>query len=134
MPSQVIAVGKSSDLIMMVLEASKGEDQKRKLTNELEQVGIRLNRNSPDVNFLITKGGGLRINSTCKLSNVSKHLTILSANIIIIIIINDQIDMVQIRNILGEYKIHHADVLIKEDITVIILSLFFEKVLFIFKG
>lgn len=55
---------------MMVLEASKGEEQKRKLTRELEEVGIRLNRNPPDVNFLITKGGGVRFNSTCKLTNV----------------------------------------------------------------
>eukprot|EP00331_Platyophrya_macrostoma_P016651 CAMPEP_0176472626 /NCGR_PEP_ID=MMETSP0127-20121128/41853_1 /TAXON_ID=938130 /ORGANISM="Platyophrya macrostoma, Strain WH" /LENGTH=371 /DNA_ID=CAMNT_0017867527 /DNA_START=36 /DNA_END=1151 /DNA_ORIENTATION=+ len=94
---QVIAVGKSSDLIMMVLEASKGEEQKRKLTRELETVGIRLNRGTPDVNFLITKGGGIRFNSTCRLT---------------------QIDLPQIRNILHEYKIHHADILVKEDISV----------------
>jgi len=28
----------------MVLEAAKAEDQKRKLTKELEKVGIRLNK------------------------------------------------------------------------------------------
>lgn len=40
---QVIAVGKSSDLILMVLDCQKGEAQKAKLTMELEKVGIRLN-------------------------------------------------------------------------------------------
>jgi len=44
---QVIAVGKSSDLIMMVLDAQKGEEQKEKITRELESVGIRLNKERP---------------------------------------------------------------------------------------
>jgi len=94
---QVIAVGKSSDLILMVLDASKGEEQKKKLTRELDMVGIRLNRSPPDVNFVPTKGGGLRFNSTVRLS----HL-----------------DLKMVRNILHEYKIHNADILLREDCTV----------------
>jgi len=94
---QVIAVGKSSDLILMVLDAQKGEDQKRKLTRELELVGIRLNRSQPNINFVVTKTGGVKFNSTCKLS----HL-----------------DLPLVRAILHDYKIFNCDILIKEDSTV----------------
>ena len=67
---QVIAVAKSSDLILMVLDAAKGEDQKKKLSRELEMVGLRLNKNPPDVNFVVTKTGGLRFNSTVRLTHL----------------------------------------------------------------
>jgi uncharacterized protein len=54
----------------MVLEAGKGEEQKKKLTRELEMVGIRLNRDPPNINFVQTKTGGLKFNSTVKLTHV----------------------------------------------------------------
>ncbi|KAF2576118.1 hypothetical protein F2Q70_00004889 [Brassica cretica] len=42
-PPKVIAVGKSSDLVLMVLDASKI------LTKELAVVGIRLNKRPPQI-------------------------------------------------------------------------------------
>jgi ribosome-interacting GTPase 1 len=57
----------------MVLDASKGEEQKRKLTRELDMVGIRLNRSAPDVTFVPTKGGGLRFNSTVRSTHVRDY-------------------------------------------------------------
>ncbi len=54
----------------MVLDASKGEEQKKKLTRELEMVGLRLNKRPPDVSFVATKGAGLRFNSTVRLTHV----------------------------------------------------------------
>jgi small GTP-binding protein len=59
---QVIAVGKSSDLIMMVLDTQKGEEQKAKLTIELESVGIRLNQEKPIIKVTQTQKGGVMIN------------------------------------------------------------------------
>ena len=41
---QVIAVCKSADLLLMVLDASRPHAHRRILTEELESVGIRLNR------------------------------------------------------------------------------------------
>ena len=41
---QVIAVCKSADLLLMVLDASKPDFHKDILTRELESVGLRLNR------------------------------------------------------------------------------------------
>ena len=46
---QVIAVGKSSDLVLMVLDAQRGEEQKAKLTKEMENTGIRLNKEKPKI-------------------------------------------------------------------------------------
>lgn len=46
---QVIAVAKSCDLILMILDATKYDAQKFKLERELEGIGIRLNRQPPQV-------------------------------------------------------------------------------------
>jgi ribosome-interacting GTPase 1 len=40
----VIATARTSNLILMVLDAEKAEIQKKLLTYELEQCGIRLNQ------------------------------------------------------------------------------------------
>ncbi len=46
---QVIGVARTSDLILMVLDASKAEIQKQLLTDELDAVGIRINKKPPDI-------------------------------------------------------------------------------------
>lgn len=51
---QVIAVAKSSDLVLIVLDAAKeGETQhhRRILEHELESVGLRLNKTPPNIYF-----------------------------------------------------------------------------------
>jgi small GTP-binding protein len=89
---QVIAVGKSSDLIMMVLDTQKGEDQKAKLTLELESVGIRLNQERPQITIRRNMKGGIMINCTVK---------------------RTQMDDKMIKNILFEYKMHNAHVIMR---------------------
>ena len=44
---QVISAAKTSDLILMVLDATKRAEQRAQLEAELEAVGIRLNREPP---------------------------------------------------------------------------------------
>lgn len=46
---QVISAAKTSDLILMVLDATKRAEQRALLEAELESVGIRLNRSPPYV-------------------------------------------------------------------------------------
>jgi len=46
---QVISAAKTSDLILMVLDATKRAEQRTLLEAELEAVGIRLNREPPSV-------------------------------------------------------------------------------------
>ena len=50
-------MAKACDLVLMVLEADKADDQRRKLTVELEKMGIRLNRKKPDVTITQNKSG-----------------------------------------------------------------------------
>mmetsp|Transcript_6252 Transcript_6252/g.17956 ORF Transcript_6252/g.17956 Transcript_6252/m.17956 type:complete len:401 (+) Transcript_6252:365-1567(+) len=94
---QVIAVCKSADLLLMVLDASKPTGHKEILTRELESVGIRLNRDPPNIFFKRKKTGGVGISSTAPLTNLDEKM---------------------IGRIMQEYKIHNADLLFKEDSTV----------------
>lgn len=95
---QVIGVARTSDLVLMMLDASKAEIQKELLTQELDAVGIRINRRRPDVVIKAKKSGGVSVTSTVG------DLT--------------HLDQQQVRNILQIYKVHNADVLVREDVTV----------------
>jgi len=99
---QVIAVAKSADLVLIVLDAGKerGNQHREILENELQSVGLRLNQTPPDVYFKVKATGGIKFNSTCKLTKLGPN------------------PGKMVYNILHEYKIHNAEVLIREDITV----------------
>lgn len=94
---QVIAVCKSADLLLMVLDASKPDFHRDILTRELESVGIRLNRNPPNIYFKKKKTGGISFNSVVPLTHLDEKMC---------------------QRILQEYKCHNADILLKEDSTV----------------
>eukprot|EP00472_Partenskyella_glossopodia_P004318 CAMPEP_0197540398 /NCGR_PEP_ID=MMETSP1318-20131121/65629_1 /TAXON_ID=552666 /ORGANISM="Partenskyella glossopodia, Strain RCC365" /LENGTH=354 /DNA_ID=CAMNT_0043099363 /DNA_START=18 /DNA_END=1082 /DNA_ORIENTATION=+ len=94
---QVIAVARTSDLILMVVEAHKAELQAKLLTKELEDVGIRINTEKPDISFTIKKTGGIKFNSTCELTHCDEKMC---------------------REILGLSKIHNAEILFRKDHTV----------------
>lgn len=95
---QVIGVARTSDLVLMMLDAGKAEIQKELLRMELDAVGIRINQRRPNITLKHKKTGGVSITSTCG------DLT--------------HIDLHQARNILHLYRLHNVDVLIREDITV----------------
>lgn len=63
----------------------------------MEKVGIRLNRNPPQITITPTKFGGVKLNSTKKLTHLNEKI---------------------VKNILSEYKMHNADVLVYDDSTV----------------
>jgi len=71
---QVIAVGKGSDLILMILDAAKAEEQKQKLTTEIETVGIRLNREKPNIIIKPQKTGGLFFSSSGPLTKIDEKM------------------------------------------------------------
>ena len=58
---QVVATAKTADLILIMLDATKSEEQRRLLEIELDAVGIRLNKQRPDVVFKRKTTGGVRI-------------------------------------------------------------------------
>ena len=102
---QVIAVAKSSDLILMVLDATKSEAANSKyahkeiLTRELEAVGLRLNQSPPRVYMKKKTSGGCQVSNT-----VPGGLT--------------KMDEKTVHKILAEYKTHHCELLFREDCTV----------------
>jgi len=93
---QVVAVAKTADLIVMMLDATKSLEQRRLLEIELDAVGIRLNKKKPDVVFKKKTTGGIMINATVKLTKTDEKT---------------------IRTILAGYKLHNCDIMIREDIT-----------------
>lgn len=95
---QVIACARSSDMIIMVLDATKDDQQRMFLTKELEDVGIRLNKVRPNISFNRTKTGGLKYNATVP------NITELSREMV--------------HTILQQYKIFNADVILHEDASV----------------
>jgi small GTP-binding protein len=58
---QVVSTAKTADLIMVMLDASKSEEQRHLLEIELDAVGIRLNKNKPDVVFKRKTTGGITV-------------------------------------------------------------------------
>ena len=100
---EVIAVARSADAILIVLDAGKeGLNRHREiLETELETVGIRLNQRPPDVTLSRRKtGGGVRFSSTVPQTKLGPEPEKL------------------VYSILREYKISSADVLAREEITV----------------
>jgi len=112
---QVISAAKTSDLILMVLDATKKAEQRALLEAELEAVGIRLNREPPyalppyyvlsafvtmanrrDRNIYLKpkKAGGMKIN----FQSPPKYL-----------------DEKMVYNILRDYKMLNAEILIRDD-------------------
>lgn len=50
---QVIAVARTADLVLMMLDATKQDVQRQLLERELETVGIRLNKQKPNIYFKV---------------------------------------------------------------------------------
>eukprot|EP00158_Paraphelidium_tribonemae_P005929 Partr_v1_DN27590_c1_g2_i1_m30517 putative developmentally regulated GTP binding protein 2 len=94
---QVVAVAKTADLVLMMLDATKGPQQQQLLERELEAVGLRLNARRPNIYLKRKTGGGITFNAMCPLTHLNDKL---------------------VQMILHDYRIFNADVLAKEDCTV----------------
>jgi uncharacterized protein len=94
---QVIAVARSADLVLIMLDATKSDVQRKLLETELEIAGIRINKTPPDIYYRAKKTGGIAINALVTLTKMTQKTVFM---------------------ILKEYKIHNADVVIREDCTV----------------
>lgn len=86
---QVIAVGRTCNLILVVLDAMKPLGHKRIIERELEGFGIRLNKEPPNITFKKKDKGGINLTHTVPLTYVDDET---------------------VKAICSEYKIHNADV------------------------
>lgn len=93
---QVIAVARTCNLIFIVLDVLKPLHHKQIIERELEGFGIRLNRKPPNCTFRRKEKGGINLTTTVP----TTHL-----------------DLDTVKAILGEYRIHNADIVLRDDIT-----------------
>ena len=56
---EIPSAAKTADLIVIMLDATKSEEQRRLLEIELDAVGVRLNKRKPDVVFKRRTTGGV---------------------------------------------------------------------------
>ncbi|EGC28331.1 hypothetical protein DICPUDRAFT_51911 [Dictyostelium purpureum] len=96
---QVIAVGRTCNLILIVLDSMKPLVHKKIIERELDGFGIRLNKQPPNITFKRKEKGGINFSHT---PNVTpSHL-----------------DSDLVKAICSEYKIHNADVILRCNATV----------------
>lgn len=95
---QVIAVARTADLVLIMLDATRTHHQRHLLESELESVGIRLNKQKPNITYRKKTTGGISLTTTLKdLTHITPKL---------------------VQHILHEYRIFHAEVIVREDHTV----------------
>ena len=92
---QILAAVRNADLVVIMVDAHKVE-QAEIIRKELYQAGFRLNQKPPAVQVMRKSKGGIELGSTVKLTKISKE---------------------EIRSVLGQFGIHNADVLIRENVT-----------------
>ena len=91
---EVISVLRNADLLLIIVDVGKPE-QYETLVRELHEAGIRMNREPPELTIRKASRGGILVNSTVELE------------------LDDQL----IKAVLAEYKIHNAELLIRERIS-----------------
>jgi small GTP-binding protein len=93
---EVISVVRNADLILILLDIQNLKHMDVVL-DELNNAGVRINKKPPVLRIKKKAKGGIRIGSTTPLTKLDENV---------------------IKSVLSEYKIHNAEVLIREDIAV----------------
>lgn len=96
---QIIGTARSANCMLIVLDASKPMTHKKIIEKELYGFNIRLNKEPPQMLFRKKDKGGISFTNTMK--EKPKNL-----------------DLETVTAVLREYKIHNADVTLREDCTV----------------
>ncbi|MEM4626058.1 MAG: GTP-binding protein, partial [Candidatus Bilamarchaeaceae archaeon] len=94
---EVIAVARSSDLLLILLDATNAQAELNIIIRELHGFGIRINTTPPNVVIKKKLRGGLTISSTVPLTKISER---------------------EVQAVLGEYGMHNADVVFRSDIDI----------------
>ncbi|OLL24003.1 putative GTP-binding protein [Neolecta irregularis DAH-3] len=94
---QVIAVARTCRLIFIILDVLKPLTHRAIIESELDNFGIRLNKEPPDITIKRKEKGGLNVMKTVALTKISDE---------------------ELRAVFSEYRINSADVTIKFDATI----------------
>ena len=93
---EVIAAARNSDMILLTLDVTKAKQHLPIIIRELEQSAIRINRRPKDIAVYFTDRGGVDVQITKK----QTHLT-----------------AEQIADIVKQFKVNNANVVIRDDVT-----------------
>ena len=93
---EIIGVARTADLILILIEANQPKARKI-IETELYGFGIRINSRKPRISISKNAKGGLEINHTVPLKNISKN---------------------EIKAAMSEYRIFNANVVLHDDVTV----------------
>lgn len=93
---EVLAMSRNADLVLIITDALN-PDHYDVIRKELYNVNIRLDQNSPDVKLIKKSKGGINVHSTVKLKRITKEV---------------------VTNVLKEFKMTNADIIIREDIDI----------------
>ncbi len=93
---EVLSVMRNADLVLILIDVAHPEHYKI-LKKEIYNTGLRLNQKKPDVVITKKARGGINIGTTVKLTKIDRRT---------------------ISDVLREFKISNADVVIRTDITV----------------
>ncbi len=91
---EVLAVARIADLVILVSSASKAEKELDVIKKELINANFRLDQKPPEIKIVKKATGGVSVGSTIRLKNLTKKT---------------------IQEILSEFRIHNADVVLRED-------------------
>lgn len=91
---QVIATARTCSLIIIVLDCLKPITHKKLIEKELEGFGIRLNKQPPQITYRKKDRGGINFTTT---------------------VANPKLDLEAVKSVLSEYRVHNADVHMKDD-------------------
>ncbi len=92
---EVISIIRNSDLVLLLIDVFNPQ-QLEILKKELHTAGIRINQKPPEVFIRKKAGDGIKIN----------------------FMVEQELDEKTIKNVLNEYRIHSAEVLIRQKITI----------------
>mmetsp|Transcript_5608 Transcript_5608/g.16531 ORF Transcript_5608/g.16531 Transcript_5608/m.16531 type:complete len:413 (+) Transcript_5608:2242-3480(+) len=97
---EVIAVARTADLVLIVLDAGKEgvNDHKGILERELETVGLRLNKRPPNIALVKKATGGIKFNATVPLTKLGED------------------PAKTVERVLKEFRLHNVEVLFREDV------------------
>jgi ribosome-interacting GTPase 1 len=90
----LIDIPKTSDMILMVLDATKRAEQRALLEAELEAVGIRLNQDPPNIYLKPKTAGGMKITFASPPKNLDEKM---------------------LYNILRDYRMLNCEVLVRDE-------------------
>ncbi len=94
---EIIGVARSADLLLILLDASNAAAEYKIIMQELYGFGIRVNSKPPDVVIKKRIRGGITLTSTVRLTKISEK---------------------EVQAVLGEYGMHNAEVVFRDDVSV----------------